>query len=64
MIDMIYDEMVFRVFRLNVASVIAVKDKRPQELLDFMTTLGQSHKVQYVKESDKTALPKCDIGNG
>ena len=63
MIDMIYDEIVFRVFRLNVASVIAVKDKRLQELLDFVTTLEHSHKIQYVKESDKTALPKCDIGS-
>ena len=63
MIDMIYDEIVFRVFRINIASVIAVKDKRVQELFDFMTTLRHSHKIQYVKESDKTALPKCDIGS-
>ena len=63
MIDMIYDEIVFRVFRINIASVIAVKYKRVQTLLHFVTTLGQSHKIQYVKESDKTALPKCDIGS-
>ena len=64
MINMIYDEIVFRVFRINVASVIGVKDKRLQDLFVFVTTVGKSHKIQYVKESDKTVLPKCGIGNG
>ena len=33
----------------------------------FVTTLGQgpnTHKIEYVTESDKAALPEYEIGNG
>ena len=45
-----YDEIVYlRVFGQNVTSVISVKDKRLQTLLDFVTTLGKRPKSNMSK---------------